>query len=561
MSVAKHKSKGNEHFKADRFSAAVEEYSLAIAAGDADKGADPKDRAACHFNRGMCFRKLGKPTEAVDDFTQAIGLKPDYVKAWYMRAQVKEHMRQLREAVYDYQHAWKLDGANKEAHEGITRCMTLLTTAAAALKQASAGRTMTARDVEEELLKEATRGGDDDSDGDGGSSTLPSAAARRDVGDEPPPSLLTPPAAAAAAAGAGAAKEVVRERLVDDAAWQALTVDLVMPPAATLPPLFKQRFDVARLMAQYQVRGVAAGVVYAVLPLAWWQAWCAAVGGFSSESDIAPCVRLLKTRGTLNLDMDDAAVRSEYPAVAAAQAEWTAYMEAEIAAGVTPASVPLVPAAVAGSVGPIRMAPLLAPVEAQVWPPAELSAEDVTTLLAPQPAPAVREAGGWYPIAVLPDDATQPLYLRRDVLEGRDFTLVGREVASALTTWWGAAGPPLLRVAVAGDGDGAPATIDLFPELRRGEVNRARAARAEAMASAAAATPSAADKELMTCAVCEKPSTSVCTSCQRVRYCSRDCQRAHWPLHKLQCATLAAGGTAAVSLNGRMGLVNIGNTW
>lgn len=37
------------------------------------------------------------------------------------------------------------------------------------------------------------------------------------------------------------------------------------------------------------------------------------------------------------------------------------------------------------------------------------------------------------------------------------------------------------------------------------------------------------------CAHCGKVANSKCTNCKAVQYCSRDCQKAHWKSHKLNC--------------------------
>ena len=39
----------------------------------------------------------------------------------------------------------------------------------------------------------------------------------------------------------------------------------------------------------------------------------------------------------------------------------------------------------------------------------------------------------------------------------------------------------------------------------------------------------------LVCANCTKPSTTKCSACKKVRYCSRDCQKEHWKLHKKDC--------------------------
>merc|ERR1712080_131364 len=37
------------------------------------------------------------------------------------------------------------------------------------------------------------------------------------------------------------------------------------------------------------------------------------------------------------------------------------------------------------------------------------------------------------------------------------------------------------------------------------------------------------------CAWCDKPASSRCSSCQTIRFCSEECQRACWPIHKTLC--------------------------
>jgi hypothetical protein len=49
------------------------------------------------------------------------------------------------------------------------------------------------------------------------------------------------------------------------------------------------------------------------------------------------------------------------------------------------------------------------------------------------------------------------------------------------------------------------------------------------------------------CARCgseELPRLRVCRGCDAVRYCGRECQRAHWLEHRACCSKLAAGAGA-----------------
>ena len=70
----------------------------------------------------------------------------------------------------------------------------------------------------------------------------------------------------------------------------------------------------------------------------------------------------------------------------------------------------------------------------------------------------------------------------------------------------------------------------------------------EALADVSRLVPAAMREKLQlrTCMRCGKMSFRVvekikrCNDCRTVRYCSRECQVAHWPEHKLECKKLAA---------------------
>lgn len=44
------------------------------------------------------------------------------------------------------------------------------------------------------------------------------------------------------------------------------------------------------------------------------------------------------------------------------------------------------------------------------------------------------------------------------------------------------------------------------------------------------------------CAVCQIPATMKCSSCASISYCSKDCQKQHWKLHKVHCPLLKNAG-------------------
>jgi hypothetical protein len=46
-------------------------------------------------------------------------------------------------------------------------------------------------------------------------------------------------------------------------------------------------------------------------------------------------------------------------------------------------------------------------------------------------------------------------------------------------------------------------------------------------------------EDQMICSLCKKPSKSFCGQCGLVWYCSEDCQKTHWKIHKFMCKKYA----------------------
>ncbi len=66
-------------------------------------------------NRGVSYAVIGQYEKAVQDFSRAIELKPDYANAWFNRAEIRYELGQFKEAANDYSQAIRLkpndDGA------------------------------------------------------------------------------------------------------------------------------------------------------------------------------------------------------------------------------------------------------------------------------------------------------------------------------------------------------------------------------------------------------------------------------------------------------------------
>ena len=50
---------------------------------------------------------------------------------------------------------------------------------------------------------------------------------------------------------------------------------------------------------------------------------------------------------------------------------------------------------------------------------------------------------------------------------------------------------------------------------------------------------------------CTNAAPSKCAGCKSVRYCSKTCQRAHWPTHKVNCKKAEAMASTDVHETGR----------
>ena len=57
------------------------------------------------------------------------------------------------------------------------------------------------------------------------------------------------------------------------------------------------------------------------------------------------------------------------------------------------------------------------------------------------------------------------------------------------------------------------------------------------------------------CESCGRQSSLYCSRCKIVRYCSRDCQRASWPIHKIDCKTPEARANQAELASGMRALL------
>ncbi|XP_074263332.1 uncharacterized protein LOC141586103 [Silene latifolia] len=93
------KEEGNEYFKSQNFTKAIECYSKSI---------DLSPNAAFFAYRAMTYMKLNKYQEAENDYTESLKLDANYFKVYWLRALARKELGNLKGALEDVELALKL---------------------------------------------------------------------------------------------------------------------------------------------------------------------------------------------------------------------------------------------------------------------------------------------------------------------------------------------------------------------------------------------------------------------------------------------------------------------
>ncbi|MDE0291058.1 MAG: tetratricopeptide repeat protein [Candidatus Dadabacteria bacterium] len=100
------------------FAEAIEHYSEAIELNP--------QFAEAYFNRAVAKADLEKLQEAIEDYNQAIELKPKFAEAYVNRGNIKTRLGNLEEAIQDFDQALKLNSEHVEAYTNRGYTKTLL---------------------------------------------------------------------------------------------------------------------------------------------------------------------------------------------------------------------------------------------------------------------------------------------------------------------------------------------------------------------------------------------------------------------------------------------------
>ncbi|GMH36373.1 hypothetical protein BSKO_04241 [Bryopsis sp. KO-2023] len=112
------KEKGNEHFRAKEYDAAIESYTLAI---NLNPG-----KAPLHANRAAAYLKIKKYEFAETDSMHALSYDKTYIKGWLRRAFARFELKKHKEALEDVDAGLALDPTCKELLDLREKCRTVL---------------------------------------------------------------------------------------------------------------------------------------------------------------------------------------------------------------------------------------------------------------------------------------------------------------------------------------------------------------------------------------------------------------------------------------------------
>ncbi|BFZ01434.1 hypothetical protein BsWGS_04473 [Bradybaena similaris] len=119
------KEKGNSLFRSGQYGEAIDQYSQAIVELEKDSN-QHVNLSVLLSNRAVCHLKTGNLSQAVSDCTHSLTLVPHGSKTLLRRATAYEGLEKYAEAYVDYKHVISLDTSADQAHQGATRCQSML---------------------------------------------------------------------------------------------------------------------------------------------------------------------------------------------------------------------------------------------------------------------------------------------------------------------------------------------------------------------------------------------------------------------------------------------------
>lgn len=114
--------KGNQAARAGRYQQAIRLFSKAISSGRLSR----ENLAIAYNNRGSAQDDLGRPEQALADYTQAIKIAPSHADAYYNRSFVHEKQGRMKQALADMQTAVRLQPQDPDFRQRLNYLRTKL---------------------------------------------------------------------------------------------------------------------------------------------------------------------------------------------------------------------------------------------------------------------------------------------------------------------------------------------------------------------------------------------------------------------------------------------------
>ncbi|KAB5552739.1 hypothetical protein DKX38_010050 [Salix brachista] len=115
------KLEGNRLFGNGQYEEALLQYELALQVAPQDVPSSVELRSICHFNRGVCFLKVGKYEDTIKECSKASELNPSYMKALVRRGEAHEKLEHFEEAIADMKKILEFDPSYDQAQKTIRR--------------------------------------------------------------------------------------------------------------------------------------------------------------------------------------------------------------------------------------------------------------------------------------------------------------------------------------------------------------------------------------------------------------------------------------------------------
>ncbi|KAL5484236.1 hypothetical protein EMCRGX_G020697 [Ephydatia muelleri] len=106
--LEENKTKGNVHFEKGEYLEAIECYTKCLR---------ECEKAVIYTNRALCFLKLSKPRDALEDCEKALKMEPSNIKALYRKALANKALQRYSSSLWDLKAVLNLDPSNIATHK------------------------------------------------------------------------------------------------------------------------------------------------------------------------------------------------------------------------------------------------------------------------------------------------------------------------------------------------------------------------------------------------------------------------------------------------------------